>query len=226
MAEGDRHSVAEAPSLITDPDEKARKEAANGLRQFDETMQMALHWIEQSVERPFRLRPSIIQQLHRTALDGLSLFAGNWRPSTVEIKGSRHKPADAFMVATQVEDLCDYVNERFKTASALHLAAYIMWRLNWIHPFDDGNGRTSRAVSYLVLTVKLGYLLPGTNSIPDQIAQDRRPYYDALETADQAWKSGEKVDVSKLEGLLQGMLAKQLLSVVRDAAGKDLEALE
>jgi hypothetical protein len=28
------------------------------------------------------------------------------------------------------------------------LAAYGLWRLNWIHPFVEGNGRTARAVCY------------------------------------------------------------------------------
>ncbi|HET9282483.1 MAG TPA: Fic family protein [Candidatus Angelobacter sp.] len=56
--------------------------------------------------------------------------------------------------------------------SAIHLAAYVIWRLNWIHPFADGNGRTSRALSYLVLCTRLGERLPGTVTIPDQnIAQ-------------------------------------------------------
>jgi Fic family protein len=80
-----------------------------------------------------------------------------------------------------VEDLCDYVNGQWTTRTALHLAAYVMWRLNWIHPFTDGNGRTSRAASYLVLCLRLGYLLPGRRTIPDQIAEDRTRYYKALE---------------------------------------------
>ena len=88
-----------------------------------------------------------------------------------------------------------------------------MWRLNWIHPFADGNGRTSRAVSYLVLCVRLGERLPGANAIPDQIEKDRVPYFDALEAADNAERQG-KVDVSKMEQLIEAMLAKQLLAVI------------
>jgi Fic family protein len=66
----------------------------------------------------------------------------------------------------------------------LHLASYVMWRLNWIHPFTDGNGRTSRAVSYLVLCIRLRALLPGKLTIPEQIEQDKTPYYRALEAAE------------------------------------------
>lgn len=69
----------------------------------------------------------------------------------MEIKGSQHVPPDAWQVPQLVEELCDYVNDNWDAATALHLAAYVMWRLNWVHPLADGNGRTARAISYLVL---------------------------------------------------------------------------
>lgn len=94
-----------------------------------------------------------------------------------------------------------------------------MWRLNWIHPFSDGNGRTSRAVSYLVLSLKVGYRLPGTPTIPEQIMENREPYHDALERADEA-AARDMIDVSALELMIESMLAKQLLSVVEKASGK------
>ena len=94
-----------------------------------------------------------------------------------------------------------------------------MWRLNWIHPFDDGNGRTSRAVSYLVLCVRTGSRLPGSNTIPDRIADNKFPYYDALDAADAAWKD-ERLDVSAMEKLLEDHLAAQLVQVFNAAKGE------
>jgi Fic family protein len=94
-----------------------------------------------------------------------------------------------------------------------------MWRLNWIHPFSDGNGRTSRMVSYLALSVRLGMLLPGRDTIPDQIVDNRQPYFNALEDADQALAEG-RIDLAKMEELIEGMLAKQLMSVMESATGK------
>ena len=41
------------------------------------------------------------------------------------------------------------------------LAAYALWRLNWIHPFVEGNGRTARAACYYLICMKAGRLLPG-----------------------------------------------------------------
>jgi|SRR5579864_3901300 len=219
-AGGDRKSRAASPELILDREEQARREVANGLRQFDAVVQL----VEQvrAEKRPFKLRLSTILSLHRLALEGISGFAGNFRPAGVEIGGSQHAPAGAHLVPELVEGLCDYVNDNWASASAIHLSAYVMWRINWIHPFDDGNGRTSRAASYLVLCMKMGTLLPGTKTIPDQIAANKQPYYKALEAADAAWRDDEKVDVSALEALLADMLAAQLLSVVEQATGSSL----
>jgi Fic family protein len=94
-----------------------------------------------------------------------------------------------------------------------------MWRLNWIHPFADGNGRTSRAASYLVLCVRSGSALPGTNTIPEQISKAKASYYDALEAADQACLKG-RLDLSALEDLLSTALAAQLADFHRTATGK------
>jgi hypothetical protein len=60
--------------------------------------------------------------------------------------------------------------------------------------------------------------LPGTNTIPDQIASDKNPYYEALELADKEWKVTGAVDVSALEKMLSQMLAIQLLQGLKEAA--------
>ena len=74
----------------------------------------------------------------------------------------------------------------------IHLAAYTMWRVNWIHPFAGGNGRTSRAVSNLVLCARLGYRLPGTLTVPEQIGRgqrSQRPSHPAP-IRDRSWTGG------------------------------------
>jgi Fic family protein len=213
----DRHSVAEQLDLITDPQEKARHEAENGVRQYNLAVEIIRQHVKDT-ERPFHLRSSIILRLHKEALDGIHALAGTYRNTSVKIGGSGHQPVDAFVVSEETEHLCGYVNNNWSTKSALHLAAYVLWRLNWIHPFADGNGRTARTVSYVVLNIKLDSLLPGVPTIPDQIAGDKKPYYVALEAADEVWKAKETVDVSNLEAMLEGMLAKQLVSAATQAA--------
>jgi Fic family protein len=219
----DRHSHAEDAQLLSDPDEIARREAENGLRQFN----LALEMIRNSVkdkERPFKLRAGPILLLHKAALDGLHRLAGTFRNTPVKIGGRQHQPPHEALVADEIQVMCEYVNSNWQTKSAAHLAAYVLWKMNWIHPFADGNGRTSRATSYVVLSTKLDSLLPGTPTIPEQIAVDKKPYYSGLELADKAWAATSEVDVSALESMLNNMLAKQLLNATKEAAGQNAEA--
>lgn len=215
-----RHSQAAEAQLIVDPVARAEREAKNGLVQYDVGLKLIESFVYHS-DRKFRLRPSIILQLHRAALDGLSSHAGNWRPAGVTIKGSKHEPPAAHLVPELVEDMCDYVNENWDSATAVHLASYIMWRLNWIHPFADGNGRTSRMTSYVVLCIRSGQVLPGTKTIPEQIAENRNPYFHALDAADAADRN-KKIDVSEMEQLIEAYLACQLTEAMRRATGKEL----
>ena len=148
---GRRDSRALEPELITDPQAKAVAEARNGFRQYD----AAIGAIHSALDRgSFKLRPSLILGLQREALAGISSYAGNYRPGGVAIEGSKHEPVAAYLVPELVEDMCDYVNDHWNESTPIHLAAYLMWRLNWIHPFADGNGRTSRIVSYVVLSIR------------------------------------------------------------------------
>jgi Fic family protein len=211
-----RDSRALEPELITDPQEKAAAEARNGFRQYD----AAIGAIHTALDRgSFKLRPSLILSLQREALAGISSYAGNYRPGGVAIEGSKHEPVGAHLVPELIEEMCDYVNDHWNESTPLHLAAYLMWRLNWIHPFADGNGRTSRIISYVVLSIRAGAVLPGTPTIPDQIVDNRSPYFEALDAADSAYRGG-KIDVSRMEDLLAGLLAKQLAGFYQAAGGK------
>jgi Fic family protein len=214
MADETRHSKALDAQIITNPDELARKESFNVVAQYRAVTDMVESYLEP--ERPFKLRPSHLLHLHRAALDGISSYAGNYRPSGIEIGKSKHEPPPAHRVPELIEDLCEYVNDKWQEKSPIHLAAYVMWRLNWIHPFTDGNGRTSRALSYLVLCIRLNTLLPGKLTIPEQIEQDRTPYYKALEAADVACAAGS-IDLTAMKHLIASMLAKQLHAVYEDS---------
>ena len=84
------------------------------------------------------------------------------------------------------------------------------------HPFVDGNGRTTRAVSYYVLCSKLNFYFPGVTTIPEFIARGKQPYYKALEAADEAQEAG-KIDVAAMEGLLKNLLARQMVLALEGA---------
>ncbi|WP_038196920.1 Fic family protein [Ancylobacter sp. FA202] len=213
---GQRHSIAAGARILSDPIEIAKAEARNGLKQYD----FALRLIAQALEtdKSFRLRPSMIQALQREALADISEYAGNYRPGSVDISNSQHNPPAAHEVSALVEDMCEFVNDHWDEATAIHLASYLMWRLNWIHPFSDGNGRTSRMVSYVILCIKTGNILPGLPTIPDQIVGEKRPYFRALDDADAAWAQG-RLDLTTMEALLSALLARQLTDAYKTAGG-------
>lgn len=201
--------------ILTD-EEIAAREAENGLLQFDRMLEL----IEEATKpgASFRLRPSTMLELQRIAVEGLEPAVGVFRTVDVEISNTPHVPPRWQVVPRLVEELCDYVNDHWNDKHGLHLAAYVMWRLNWIHPFSNGNGRTARAVSYLALCAKLGYVLPGATTIPERIASDKQEYYEALDSADSAWEARGELDVTAMENLLREHLASQLVDVLNQAS--------
>jgi fido (protein-threonine AMPylation protein) len=218
----ERFSHAEQPSLISDEMERARLEAENALRQTDAADFELQKWLS-SPDR--RLRVSDILRLHRVLMTGLTEYAGNFRPAHVKIEGSSHVPPLAEDVPALVEDMCDYLSNQWASATSLHLAAYVLWRLNWIHPFVDGNGRTARTISNLILSAHSKRIIPGDLTIPEQIVRNKEPYYKALEPADKAFLKG-KVDVSVMEDLLGNYLANQLYDYYKLMTGKSTNELE
>ena len=166
----------------------------------------------------------MITGLQRIALQDISSFAGSFRPSSVTIEKSLHTPPAAHLVHALVEDLCDYVNDHWDK-KPLYLASYILWRLNWIHPFDDGNGRTSRMISYIVLLIRTGNNLAGWPTIPELITHHRTAYFKALDAADLALRETGDYDLSKMQALLTSLLAKQLATVMEIAGGISAEEL-
>lgn len=215
----DRHSETDEPELILDPEEKALAEARNAIRQFDVGMVLLEHWLDTG--QPY-VRPSDLLTLNRFAIESVNKFAGTFRNTEIKITGSDHQPPASRYVPELVEDFCAYLNENWVKKDGFDLAAYSLWRINWIHPFADGNGRTARILCYIVLSAKLGFRLPGTLTIPEQIAADKQPYYEALEAADQAFLKG-KIDVSAMRSLIENCLERQLESSLSD---QDVEAAD
>ncbi|MEM9454198.1 MAG: Fic family protein [Myxococcota bacterium] len=213
----DRESREEGGQLpVVAKRDRAPREAANAYEQ--------VRWLEQAIAEGiqadfFRLRPSVLIKLNRLAVAGLVEAPGRFRLGEMIIAKSSHKTPPPEDVAEHIDDMCDYINDNWDKP-AVHLAAYVMWRLNWIHPFQDGNGRTARALSYLVLCVRLGRDLPGEMTMPARIAQDKQPYYLALEAADRAWMEGT-LDLAELEVLLRDLLVAQVVHAADTPLSRD-----
>lgn len=71
----------------------------------------------------------------------------------------------------------------------------------------------------VVLSARAGAELIGTPTIPDQIVDNRQPYFEALDAADAACAEG-RLDLSKMEQLLGRLLANQLAQFYQQAGGQ------
>ncbi len=70
----------------------------------------------------------------------------------------------------------------FPGAEPAGAASFALWRLLWIPPFPDGNGRVARAVCHLVVRTACDRY-PPVNLVLDPLSADRPPYLAALEAA-------------------------------------------
>jgi Fic family protein len=122
-------------------------------------------------EAHFTLCEDHIRALHRIGMDGLEENASDYRKRPVFITPSSHTPPRWDEVPALMSSLCRYVNENWVNRDAIHLCAFIFWRLIWIHPFRDGNGRTARALCHIVFCIKEP--LPAKPPIIDKIIGNR-----------------------------------------------------
>ena len=189
--------------LYQTTEQKTALEERNSRLQIEETKRLILE-----MNGVLAITPATVLGLQKQAIQGIYSCAGQYPTWPIFIRGSKHRPPPHNAVAGLVEQMCEAANENLGWGP-ITTAAYLLWRLNWIHPFGGGNGRTSRAVSYLALNVRLGYELPGDLTIPQQLITDRRGYQEALEDADTAWEMGI-LDVSRMEALLSRYLENQL----------------
>jgi hypothetical protein len=162
----------------------------------------------------FTLDRELLCELHAIAMDG-EPCAGKIRTEDVQIGSAvvLFMPPRWQEVEGHLQTMFEHIASAQSAAapSALHVAAYALWRLCWIHPFDDGNGRTARAIAYALLCVGLGRPLPGSPAVPELIALNRYPYWDALRAADRAWAAGA-LDVSEMEQVLDDLAEQQIAS--------------
>jgi len=93
----------------------------------------------------------------------------------------------------------------------MELAARVLWRINWIHPFMQGNGRTARMLSYFVLCQKFNMWLPGSPTLPHRIKDTRDEYCAILRRVDDtAAANGGEPDVTELSAYMSRLLKEQI----------------
>lgn len=187
-----------------DPELHARLLERNLIRQYD----LLANCIEIGLKQgPFAIDNYVLWALNHAAVANISQFGGRFREEPIYV--GDHIPPRFQDVPGLMDRFISFIHENWDNLSPTQLAAYGLWRLNWIHPFIEGNGRTARAVCYYLLCSKYGGLLSGDKIVPERIRENRQPYYAALKAADRAWEEGN-LNVSELEAYLADLLDKQL----------------
>ena len=174
--------------------------ASNNQRHHDFLLSMIQSAIDSG--KPW-LSESLIKAINFHAIVGLHREAGQYR--SVEVAVGNFDPPRSYRVSGLMEDFVNEVNWEWQNAPPVELAARALWRLNYIHTFVNGNGRTARAVRYYILCVKIGGPLPGEIILPARLRARRPQYVEALRSADEG-------DASPLVALIIQCLEEQLSS--------------
>jgi len=142
---------------------------------------------------PYSLRSLL--RAHRLMMGGLLPSAGTWRSGNVGVlHGSRisHVAPRADRVAYLMKDLFGFL--KGNDCHPLILGAVCHYELEFIHPFEDGNGRIGRFWHSLLLTnyQPIFEFTPVESLIKDHQSK----YYEVLGASDRAGESTAFIDFS------------------------------
>lgn len=205
-----------AGPLLCDPAQKADLEARNGVEQIDHLSDLVI------VQKITEVREGYVRAFHSLAVHDIYPCAGQYRTAgmNVQIQGSKHQIPEAALVPGLVMNMIDKLNGDRETASAIERAAYALWRVNWIHPFAGGNGRTARALSYLVICLDLQTMPPGLPQMPTLIFSRRNEYKAALEAGDHGELTKGAPDLGPMCALIEDVVMQQAASAVDRLANR------
>ena len=137
----------------------------------------AILFIEDLVTQKMDLSEYVLKQIHGIVLYGIDREnAGVYRKLPVAIAGSKHLPPQPYLLQDLMGDYFQFYELNKNDLHPVVLAAEMHERLVSIHPFIDGNGRTSRLIMNLIL-LQHGFPL----AIIGGDYESRMAYYDALE---------------------------------------------
>ncbi len=164
----------------------------------------AILYLDESVKDENPITEWNIKNIHQLILKDIdNENAGRYRKENVTIKGAIHIPPDYLKIPELMEKLILTYN----TWSGYHpivRASLLHGELVKIHPFIDGNGRTSR------LLMNLDLMNSGYNPVIIK-KESRLKYYEAL---DKAHTTGNYTDFVKLVTKLEVEMLKKYLELL------------
>lgn len=165
-------------------------------------------------ETSFAIDRQFLCDLNFYAVQYLSEQPGRYRQNYNVVVG-HHNPPDWSQVEAEMERFWGNLHRLWGRMSPLESAAYALWGVNHIHPFAEGNGRSSRALAYFVLCSKFGDWLPGSVTVTEQIRIHHRPRYcEILSRMDDSKDRDGLTDLGEMVGFLDELLLNQLRSAL------------
>jgi fido (protein-threonine AMPylation protein) len=161
-----------------------------------------------AVQKPF-LSQHVLKALNFHAIACLHAYAGEYRPCAVKV--GAHQPPEHYRVPALMDDFVNSVNRTWDQMDPVVLATYVLWRVNNIHPFINGNGRTARAACYFVLCLAAGGWLGGEPILPELIKQNHDEYCAALQLSHDSFAAGT-VNIDVLHAFVSRLLTRQMES--------------
>jgi Fic family protein len=135
----------------------------------------AIAYVEEIVQKGEPLTEWQIKNLHRLVLKGIvDEYAGVYRDQQVFIAGAKHTPPAPYLIKEQMEQLIKWYDNEAQKLHPVERGAMLHAIFVGIHPFIDGNGRTSR------LLLNLELMKAGFPAVVIKV-ENRLAYYEALD---------------------------------------------
>ena len=137
-----------------------------------------IQYLYDFVKKKKQLDEDALFALHKIILKNINdTDAGYYRSANVMITGAVHIPPSGVKIQRLMNEFFEWYYKNKSKLSVAELAAWVHYKIVWIHPFIDGNGRTARLLMNLLLIQK-GYPPAVILNV------DRRKYYRLLKEAD------------------------------------------
>lgn len=168
----------------------------------------AIHYMKELVSKDAVITKRELLSIHNLILRGINPEeAGKFRRIQVMIQGSSHLPPPPYLVDKQMEDYFIWYERNRSLLHPVVLAAEMHERLVTIHPFIDGNGRTSRLIMNMIL-LQNGFVI--ANIKGDNTS--RFAYYEAL---DEVQTSGRKDSFIRFVAEIEKQSLERYLSILQ-----------
>lgn len=173
-------------------------------------IESAMTYIEEAIKPGEVLTEKLVRELHAMTVTDLDREGdptpGDYRKKGVTISLSEHLPPETNLQVKQyMQELVAFINADHPQKYDLIKVATAHHRFGWIHPFNNGNGRVVRLLTYALL-IKYGFNVKAGGRVLNPTAvfcNDRDKYYAMLAQADSGTPEGREAwCIYVLQGIL------------------------